>query len=147
METQATPQQFYGLTAEGEIIVLPKAEYAAGAIRQYMEEHKEQAKRLDLTFTEHEYRGITSAIDAELNDVDGDTLIPTYFIIPYHTLHAVFPHPSVDTIDEVLEWLGNWREQSSNNGERLIEQVGPIMLSYAKANWPWPAENVSPTQV
>lgn len=126
--------QFYGLTKDGQIVVLPKATYSAGAIRQYLEEQGENALHLELTFSETDYAYMTSAIDAELNDLDGDTLIPTYFVLPYHTLQPLFPHPSVDTDEEFVEWLDNWKTQTGGLA------VGPFKLADAKANWPWPAD-------
>lgn len=125
----AANQQFYGLTQDGSIIVLPQAPYANVALRLHAgecESKNEDQPEMSLVFNDFQYRSLLSAVDAELNDLDGDTLIPTYFIIPFATQLAVFPHPSVDTDDEAAEFLDGYP----------MESVGPFKLTDVRDNWP-----------
>jgi len=130
----ATDQQFYGIDKSGMVHLLPLAPYASDALRAYAT-NEANPVRMELVLNQHQYDGIYSAIEAELNDVDGDTLIPTYFAIPYHTLHAVFPHPSIDTQAEVDEWVANFIKVPEGE-DRLIQVLGPFTLSHAKQHWP-----------
>jgi len=125
----AANQQFYGLTLDGKIIVLPEAPYANVAIRLHAEQCAaagEEQPAMSMLFNTHQYRSIMSAVDAELNDLDGDTHVPSYLIIPFHTQLAVFPHYSVDTDEEAEEFFKGYP----------MESVGPFKLTDIKANWP-----------
>ncbi|WJJ55092.1 hypothetical protein [Xanthomonas phage RTH11] len=130
----AVNQQFFGISADGQILWLPEAAYPSDALRIY-QANDEKPLRIEMVLDANQYDIIRSAVDAELNDVDGDTLIPTYFVIPFHTQHAVFPHPSVDTEEEVKEWLENWIAQHSSE-DRHVAVLGPFKLDDVKANWP-----------
>lgn len=130
----AVNQQFFGITSCGQICWLPEAAYPSDALRIY-QANDEKPLRIEMVLDANQYDIIRSAVDAELNDVDGDTLIPTYFVIPFHTQHAVFPHPSIDTEEEVQEWLTNWIATHGSE-ERLVSVIGPFKLDYVKANWP-----------
>lgn len=127
--TSASNQQFYGLTDDSRIILLPLASYPVTALRLYIAacaEKEETPANIPLMFNVHQYRSVLSAVDAELNDVDGDGMIPTYMVVPYSSQQAVFPHPSVDTSEEALEFIASFP----------IEVVGPIELTVVRDTWP-----------
>lgn len=139
----AVDQQFYGITKDGLICHLPEAPYASDAIRYY-QEHDEKPLRLELVLNQNQYDQVITAIKAELDDVDGDTLIPTYFIIPFHTLQPVFAHPSVDTEAEVAEWVTNFIKVPEGE-DSVIQILGPFTLEHTKTNWP-PASGEEPAR-
>lgn len=120
---------FYGLTVDNKIIVLPEAEYPSTALHKFNNEREqagESAQEFALVFNDFQYRALLSQVDAELNDVDGDGMIPSYLIIPLESLTAVFSHPSVDTDEEAAEFLANYPMLS----------VGPIKLADVRDTWP-----------
>lgn len=133
-EIAAAPKvQFYGLTQEGGIVMLPLAPYASTALHLYNRQCAEDALKpanFPMIFNDHQYRAVLSAVEAELNDVDGDTLIPTYVVFPFDTLLPVFPHASVDTDEEVQEFIQGY----------VLEVAGPVKLEDIRANWPKPAD-------
>jgi hypothetical protein len=127
--SSAPKQQFYGLTLEGEIIALPEAPYANVALRLHAEACEGEGKtqpHMTMVFNLHQYRTILSAVDAELNDLDGDTFVPTYLIIPFANQLPVFPHHSVDTDEEAKEFIDGY----------AMEAVGPFKLTDVRDNWP-----------
>lgn len=103
--------QFYGLTDQGKIVLLPKAEYSSTALSRYQDEGG--TERLDLILTEQQYRVILSHVDAELNDLDGDGLVPVYMVISFVTQLPMFPHASVDTDEELKEFIDSHDYQLS----------------------------------
>lgn len=122
-------EQFYGLTLDGKIIVLPPAPYANVALRmhaQKCEAEGVESPAIPMVFNTHEYRTILSSVDAELNDLDGDTFVPSYLIIPYANQLPVFPHHSVDTDSEAQEFLKGYP----------MESIGPFKLTDVRDNWP-----------
>lgn len=128
MET-TTKSQFYGLSEDGKITLLPPSEYASAALKaqqQEMAAKGEPAPRYTMILNQHQYSSILSAVDAELEDLDGDTLIPTYFIIPFSTQLAVFAHASVDTDEEAAEFIQGYP----------VVSAGPFKLADVKASWP-----------
>lgn len=128
-EEAATTQNFFGLTNDQQIIELGAHEYASTALTQLKHDSDEAGREvpeLPMVFNDLQYRSILSAVAAELNDADGDGQIPTYFVVPYSSQQAVFAHPSVDSADEVAEFISNYP----------LEVVGPIKLSTVRDNWP-----------
>lgn len=116
--------QFYGLTDQGKIVLLPKAEYSSTALSRYQDEGGTES--LALIFTEQQYRVILSHVEAELNDLDGDGLIPTYMVVSFVTQLPIFPHASVDTEEELLEFINSHDYQLS----------GGVKLTDIRDTWP-----------
>lgn len=95
--------QFYGLTDTGKIVLLPKAEYSSTALTLYND--GDGTELFDLILTEQQYRVILSHVDSELNDIDGDGLVPTYMVVSFITQLPIFPHASVDTPEELQKFI------------------------------------------
>ncbi len=128
-DTPSVEQSFYGMTLDGEIVQLPKAEYASAALHKARAELEAEGKELPelvVIFNEFEYAAALSAVDAELNDVDGDGMIPTYAVFPFDNLRPVFPHPSVDTDEEAAEFVEGYP----------LTVAGPVKLTQIRDHWP-----------
>lgn len=124
-------QQYYGLTEAGEIVLLPKAEYSSSALLAFIREHEQAGKTaptLQLILSEEAYQVVYSHLEAELEDRDGDGQVPHYLCLAHTTQLPVFPHPSVDTEEELQEFFKNY-PTALTTGVRLTD---------AKAKWPVP---------
>lgn len=120
---------FYALTNDLRAFELPEAQYAAAALRQYhinCDQKGEAPVDNSVVLDVHQYRVIHSAVMAELEDADGDDLIPTYLVITKENLQAVFPHPSVDTPEEVAQFIETYP----------LAITGPILLTDVRDHWP-----------
>lgn len=128
-DAPSADQQYFALTAEGSILILPPAEYASGALHKYRAECEaagRETPNFPMIFNEHQYRSVLSAVAAELSDVDGNDLVPKYVVFPYSSQQAVFPHSSVDTEEEIAEFIATYP----------LEVAGPVLLSVVQDNWP-----------
>ncbi len=125
--------QFYGLTEAGEIVLLPKAEYNSAALQAYQESCKQAGQppqALQVLLSEHQYRVIYSHVLAELEDQDGDGLVPHFLCIALTNELPVFPHASVDTAEELEEFRQTYPVPLSSG----------IPLRAIKDSWPIPAD-------
>lgn len=125
--------QFYGLTEAGEIVLLPRAEYSSAALQAYQESCKQTGQSpqvLQVLLSEHQYRVIYSHAVAEIEDHDGDGLVPHYLCIALPTELPVFPHASVDTAEELEEFRQGYPVPLSTG----------VPLSFIKDSWPIPED-------
>lgn len=123
-------KQFYGLLARpGRLVSLPPAEWSSAALIAHQSACEREGKlpeEFDLILTEDEYRVIRSHVQAELDDRDGDGQIPTFFTIQYETHLPVFPHPSVTTEEDMVDFVGG----------HSIPLTHGIRLTQVRDDWP-----------
>lgn len=122
--------QFYGVQARsGRLVSLPKAEWSSAALIAYQGDCERQGalpEEFDLVLTEDEYRVIRSHVQAEIEDKDGDGLVPTFFTIQYETHLPVFPHPSVQSEEDMVDFVEG----------HSIPLTHGIRLSQVAEQWP-----------
>ena len=135
-ETPATVQGHFGLTADKQIVVLPDAEYPAGAVHLYSSEceaENETPLQFTLILNDLQYRAIISHVAAELKDIDGDGLIPQYMVITMSGEQPIFLHASVDNDEDANAFLETCP----------MEVTGPILLKDVCDHWPKNADEAA----
>jgi hypothetical protein len=113
--------------------VLPLAENAGQSFYRYSmlcNEEKRKELTLSIIFGNAEYKALLSQVAAELNDTDGDGLIPTYLVIRTDTEQSMFLHSSVDNDEAAVAFIESYPTTAA------CKLVGPIELTTVRDEWP-----------
>ena len=136
----ANTQPHYGLTNDGNVVVLPAAEYASGAVHRYQAacaERNEEPVNFPVVLNEVQYQFILDNVESELDDIDGDGLVPHYMFVSFDGEQPVFPHASVNTPEAAAAFVA----------DDAMELVGPFLLTDVRDHWPVPRESLPASQV